>query len=300
MNAKLQPPDKLVRRALLGAVLAATCLSASAASFDCTKARSKSERLVCGDPRLSALDDRLAALAAAGKQRATSPRAYQRALDAAWSVRQKCEDIVCVESWYAQRIAELSNGEAEPVTPVETTPKLSAAAATKKPNVSPGAELLVIGAELGFDIPLTRQDFLDRYDASGGECGVSGHLQGLKALSRAAQSDCWTGEQCPAPAAGLRCQVLRTAYDSTGRIVLFTTTLSTVDANRAEGARDMGKIVGKFAEVGGGETRRGDVEDGRALSLSGIVGQYKLAVEVAVADGAKLVGTFSVAANHSP
>ncbi len=282
MNLKLQFGNRLSLRALVGAAMFVSCLGASAASFDCSKARSKSERLVCGDPRLSALDERLAALAAAGKKRAVSPRAYQRALDAAWEVRQKCDDIACVESWYAQRIAALSLPEAEPVPP----------------NVSPGAQLLVIGGELGFDIPLTRQEFLDRYAESGAECGISQHLPSLKALAPSAQSDCWSGTQCPTPAPGLSCQVLRTAYDGTGRIVLFTSTLNAADGNRAEGARDMGKVVGKFAELGGGETGSMDVGEGRALSLTRSLGKFTLAVDVKAADGGKLVGTFSVAANQ--
>ena len=374
MTADLLHRNTNAKRALLGAVLSATCLSTSAASFDCAKARSKSERLICGDAKLSALDNRLAALAAAGKKRAASPRAYQRALDAAWSVRQKCDDIACVESWYAGRIEALGNADpgpdtlaekppakeqlvapaiparpavvaeatapapqpresASPAAPaaVASAPKVealqsaapaptvkatgAAAPATKaappvpaprraavppviegpaKPNVSPGAQLLVIGDELGFNIPLTRKDFLDRYDASGGQCGVSQHLSSLKALSRSVESDCWTGSECPAPAAGLSCKILRTAYDNTGRIVLFMTTLSTVDANRAEGVRHMGKVVDKFAEFGGSETRTRDVKNGRLLSSTGSLGQFKLEAEVTTAEGGKQVGTFSV------
>jgi len=68
MHTDLPTGNKLVKRALFGAILSAACLSASAASFDCAKARSKSERLICGDPQLSALDDRLAALAARVRQ----------------------------------------------------------------------------------------------------------------------------------------------------------------------------------------------------------------------------------------
>ncbi|MES3025567.1 MAG: hypothetical protein V4857_28655 [Pseudomonadota bacterium] len=333
--------SKLAKSALFGAIFFATCLSASAASFDCAKARSTSERLICSDPQLSALDDRLAALAAAGKKRAANRRAYQRALDAAWSVRQKCEDIACVQSWYAQRIAALSNAQMVPDTyaehtppegppvapPIPARPEVAAKAqapalpaAEKRaplpsfktspvpsrtavapagkpsaaPNVTPGAQLQVIGEELGFHIPLTREEFLDRYLASGGQCGTSQHLPALKALSRSVESDCWTGSKCPAPAAGLNCKILRTAYDSNARIVLFTTTLSTATSKRAEGVSDMGKLAEKIALFGGSETRTSDTGNGPVLSASGSQGKFKVEVEVAPAEEGGQVGTFTV------
>lgn len=361
MNAAFPDCNKLAIRLLLGTMLSAACLSASAASFDCAKARSTSERLICEDPQLSALDDRLAALAAAGKKRASNPRAYQRALDAAWSVRQKCADIVCVESWYARRIDELSNAEADPgrvvkapvpapapeprpdavsaaptpappkaevlspAKPVARTapPPLPAPAPTAdkpvpapapritppprrvavtpviekpaKPNVSPGAQLQVIGAELGFSIPLTREEFLERYEASGGQCGVGQHLSSLKAKSRSVVSACRSGTECRAPSSGLSCKLLQTGYDTSGRLVLFTTTLGTGGANGTDGARDLSKLVERFSEFGGGATRTRDVGKGRAVSSSGSQGQFQLEAEVVTAEGEKQVGTFSLA-----
>lgn len=327
MKIDLFPCCAYANTALLGAVLVLTSLSASAASFDCAKARSKSERLICGDPHLSALDDTLAALAAAGKKRADSPRAYQRALDEAWLVRQKCEDIACVESWYARRIQALAaalpddvataakpapkqssvaaapaatgQGGPERAPDTASTPPRAASApvasAAAKPNVTPGAQLLVIGDELGFKVPLTRKEFLERYQGSGGQCGVSQHLPSLKALSRSVESDCWTKDECPAPAAGLSCKVLRTAYDSDGRIVLFTTTLGTVEANRAAGMRELGKVVDKFAELGGSTTRTKGEGKGRTLFASGTQGQFRLEAEVVAVDEGKQLGTFSVA-----
>lgn len=328
MKIDLFPCRKLAKSALLGGVLALASINVSAASFDCAKARSKSERLICGDPHLSALDDTLAALAAAGKKRAASPRAYQRALDEEWLVRQKCEDIACVEGWYARRIQALAAGQPEAATPVAAVARLPAkqagvvapapaqdsvdrapqapptppraasptvVSAPAKPNVTPGAQLLVIGDELGFNVPLTRKEFLERYQASGGQCGVSQHLPSLKALSRSVESDCWTGDQCPTPGAGLSCKILRTAYDSEGRIVLFTTTIATVDADRAAGMRQLGKVVDKFAELGGSTTRTKGEGKGRTLSASGSQGQFKLEAEVIAVEEGKPVGTFSVA-----
>lgn len=363
MNVDFLHRITLAKRALVGAILSVTCLGAAAVSFDCTKARSKSERLICSDPELSALDDRLAALASAGKKRAANPRSYQRALDAAWSERQKCQDTACVERWYARRIEVLSNGQGEPDTSsarqrpteqpvvpvVPARPKVAAKAAAPvpaptasptrpesaakappkvaapvlaapvrpavaakahaqvrasgpapadvavKPNVRPGAQLQVVGGELGFDIPLTREDFLDRYGDSGGQCGVRRQLSGLKASSSSVESDCWTGSECPSPDADLSCRILRIAFDRTGRIVLFTTTLSTTDAKRTEGARHLGGLVKKFAELGGGETRSREAENGRVLSSSATQGQFRLEAEVMAAESGKQTGTFSIA-----
>lgn len=414
---------------MMSAMLAAACLQASAASFDCAKARSKSERLICSDPQLSALDDRLAALAAAGKKRAASPRAYQRMLDAAWSERQKCQDIACVDNWYARRIDVLSGRQSDndrvgmrpvlrpqvtevaptpapeprrnpvpavqasrtpapqepvrrpaaplpkaepslPTTPVaKAAPPVSppapvaerrtpdaaptppprpiqpppvhvakaeppvvapvakaetpvstpapvadkrtpadqpkaptpprripeAPVAKAKPNVSPGAQLQVISGELGFAIPLTREEFLERYGASGGQCGVSPQLPRLKALSRSAASDCWTGSECRAPTGSLSCKTLRTAYDSTGRLVLFTTALSTTDATTEEGTRELGRLVEKFAEFGGSDVRTSDDKNGRVLTASNSQGQFKVNAVVSATGSGKQIGTFSVA-----
>jgi uncharacterized protein len=82
--------------------------SVYAASFECGPRASASERAVCGDPAMSALDDRLA-------------RVYRRALDTAvdksaieadritqWQWRQRnCSDKACVRDWYERRIGEL-------------------------------------------------------------------------------------------------------------------------------------------------------------------------------------------------
>ncbi|WP_160296756.1 hypothetical protein [Sphingomonas sp. ERG5] len=46
---------------LLGLVLLIGTAPAGAASFDCAKASTRVEKLVCSDPQLSRLDERLAA-----------------------------------------------------------------------------------------------------------------------------------------------------------------------------------------------------------------------------------------------
>jgi hypothetical protein len=152
----------------------------------------------------------------------------------------------------------------------------------------------VIGEELGFVVPLTRAEFLERYGASGGQCGVSQQLPNLKAKSRSVESDCWTGSECRAPVSGLSCKMLRTGYDGNGRIVLFSTTLRTDEARRTEGARDMRKLVEKFAEFGGGAVQANAAGSGKILSSTGTQGQFRLEAEVTAAEAGQHVGTFSV------
>ncbi len=118
----------------------------------------------------------------------------------------------------------------------------------------------------------------------------------MKAVSSLVESDCWTGSECPAPAAGLSCKVLRTGYDSSGRLVLFTTTLGTDDAGGPQAARNMSRVANKFAEFSGSDARMKDAASGRAFSSAGTLGKFRLVAEVAPADGANQVGTFSVAA----
>lgn len=352
-------------KVLLAAAVMLASGSSVAVSFDCSKARSKSERLICGDPQLSAMDDQLAALARAGKQRSPKPRQYQRMLDEAWLVRQNCQDIACVELWYRQRLAVLSHGgagadpraEAPAATakaqsappPIAKAPSLAqakpaaipapaaapalewpppvkpapaaapAAAAAKAPpvperpakvavapqptmaksarelqNVTPGAPLQVIGSELGFDIPLTKDEFLDRYGESGGECGASKNLASLKAQSASAVSDCWSGANCPAPTDDLRCKVVRTAYDGSGRLVLFSATFNTAGEKTA-GARALRKIARKFSALAGSEPTLKHDGDAAALSASGSQGLVTFSADITAADGKPQVGVFSVA-----
>lgn len=130
------------KRAVFGALVLLTCISASSASFDCSKAHSTSERPICSDPKLSAMDVRLARLAAEGKKRAPSRRNFQRELDAAWQVRQRCDNAACVELWYLKRIAVLSGAQTVPAAPTEAPPSASAAdprPAAKRPVAPPAA-----------------------------------------------------------------------------------------------------------------------------------------------------------------
>jgi uncharacterized protein len=81
---------------------------AHAVSFRCPHNASASERLVCSDPTLSALDDKLAALYRNAFNATTDSAALEADRVSQWQWRQhNCKDTACVTDWYNRRIAEL-------------------------------------------------------------------------------------------------------------------------------------------------------------------------------------------------
>jgi uncharacterized protein len=88
--------------------LAATIQLAHAASFKCPHDASVSEKLICNDPQLSALDDKLAVVYRLAKDAAPVPDAIEADRVAQWEWRQhNCKDKACVADWYERRIREL-------------------------------------------------------------------------------------------------------------------------------------------------------------------------------------------------
>jgi len=81
----------------------------SAASFDCNKASSKSEKLICSDQELSQLDSELGKLYAQAKASATDADAFKSENIKRWKEREaNCSDKQCLLNWYAARKVELS------------------------------------------------------------------------------------------------------------------------------------------------------------------------------------------------
>lgn len=102
-------------RAGIGAAMLLTMLCAGgysalaqAASFHCPKNASSSEKLVCGDPALSSLDDKLAAVYLHAKDVTPDRDALEADRIHQWQWRQhNCKDKACVANWYNRRIGEL-------------------------------------------------------------------------------------------------------------------------------------------------------------------------------------------------
>ena len=105
------PPKWLSKSAkalAVASIAAIFCVDASAASFHCTGKSSASERIVCQDERLSALDDKLAIAFQRARDTAADPRSIEADRTHQWLWRQhNCTDNACVLAWYERRIAEL-------------------------------------------------------------------------------------------------------------------------------------------------------------------------------------------------
>ena len=79
-----------------------------AASFDCSKAASLPEMLICNDQELSKLDDELGAIYLRAKAKAPDQTAFKQQTRAAWKWREtNCHSKECLLTWYAQRKAVL-------------------------------------------------------------------------------------------------------------------------------------------------------------------------------------------------
>jgi len=89
------------------------CLGFSA-SFDCKKAKSFTEKAICSDDELSALDEALALEFKETMSRSLKSDAVKKAqLDWMKNTRDKCKDIDCIKASYRKRIADLSQTEKE-------------------------------------------------------------------------------------------------------------------------------------------------------------------------------------------
>lgn len=112
-------------------------------SFDCSRANSTTEKLICADEDLARQDRELGRLHARAKQGAADPRAFQRESDAQWQNReQTCTDRECLQRWYAKRRAELSAAaernereRAQRAPRTERAPAPAPRAATPSPRV---------------------------------------------------------------------------------------------------------------------------------------------------------------------
>jgi uncharacterized protein len=77
-------------------------------SFDCTKARSQAEHLICTDPELAGLDAALSTLYEKAKAVAPDKAGFARQNRAEWKRREaSCSTKQCLVDWYALRRSQL-------------------------------------------------------------------------------------------------------------------------------------------------------------------------------------------------
>ena len=83
-------------------------------SFDCSRARSTTERLICSDPQLAQLDRELGTLHARMRIDSANPAAFRRRSDEEWRWRESnCRDKECLLDWYAERREQLLDEQKE-------------------------------------------------------------------------------------------------------------------------------------------------------------------------------------------
>lgn len=79
------------------------------ASFDCSKARSDAEHLICSDPELASDDVELSGIFAKAKAVARDQTAFKEHIRQQWNYRERsCHDRECLVRWYADQKAFLS------------------------------------------------------------------------------------------------------------------------------------------------------------------------------------------------
>ena len=117
------------------------------ASFDCRRASTRVEVLICSDPVLSSLDDQLGARYKAADASRALPalRDEQRA----WlAQRARCADAACLGDMYRRRIADLSAAAGAPPATADVTPSSGPA----------GGRYCVFGAGNSYDMLMARLD----------------------------------------------------------------------------------------------------------------------------------------------
>lgn len=87
-------------------------VSTFAASFDCAKAKTQVERMICKDRKLSAKDSQLAGLFRDHLQSVGPTYAPSRKRDQRAWLRQRnaCQDLACLNQLYDDRILQLTPG----------------------------------------------------------------------------------------------------------------------------------------------------------------------------------------------
>jgi uncharacterized protein len=96
-----------IRIALLTA-LAAFATASQAVSFDCQKAKTFTEKAVCQDPELSAVDDQLSDLYKTAEASSKNPKALKKEQEKWLKTRDTCQTNACVKKAYQKRIIDLT------------------------------------------------------------------------------------------------------------------------------------------------------------------------------------------------
>lgn len=106
-----------------------------AVSFDCKKASSYVEQLICIEPGLSKLDSQVAEAYFAKKSKSASPEVELQSQRAWLRQRNQCDSIPCLRRSYESRLAALRLNEVSPSIAPESPPASSAVPSSETNSV---------------------------------------------------------------------------------------------------------------------------------------------------------------------
>src|ERR1700733_4485653 len=100
--------NRIVRVICGTALLLGMPAGVGAASFNCAKASSSNELMICADPQLSLMDNDLATLYRAARAAASDPTAFKKETNDEWRKRERCVDRACLIACYEGGSIQLS------------------------------------------------------------------------------------------------------------------------------------------------------------------------------------------------
>ncbi|AWK42663.1 lysozyme inhibitor LprI family protein [Photorhabdus laumondii] len=90
----------------LALILCSMSFLSFGASFDCAKATSKAEKLICSTPALSQADDNLYINYLQAKLATGNNADFKALVKQNWELREKCVVVECLQDWYIPVIIE--------------------------------------------------------------------------------------------------------------------------------------------------------------------------------------------------
>jgi uncharacterized protein YecT (DUF1311 family) len=111
LDAASQPEHQVATPAAISpaAPMTVTGISGNGPSFDCNKAKSQAELIICGDTELSNRDVALSDLYQKAKSAASDKQAFNLQSKLEWRLREtQCKDRNCLISWYDKRSTQLN------------------------------------------------------------------------------------------------------------------------------------------------------------------------------------------------
>lgn len=97
----------MLKKSSLALFFTFVTFASHAASFDCNKAASASEKLICGDLRASELDELMGRAYKRALSKALSPNDVKQSQKNWLKQRDKCTDVSCIKSEYEQQLNKL-------------------------------------------------------------------------------------------------------------------------------------------------------------------------------------------------